>query len=42
MSHTGFLVAGYGVTLAGIFAYLWRLRRLERELERRETGGTPE
>lgn len=41
MSHTAFLVAGYGLTFTAILAYLWRLRRLERDLEREERPGTP-
>jgi hypothetical protein len=36
MNPVPFIAAGYAITLAAIIGYLWRLRRLERRLEREE------
>lgn len=38
MNPIPFIVAGYGLTFAAILGYLWRLRRLERRIEREERG----
>lgn len=39
MNPVPFIVAGYGLTFAAILGYLWRLRRLERRIEREEGAG---
>ncbi len=40
MNPLPFIVAGYGLTLASIVGYVWRLRRLERRIGREEAGHT--
>ena len=38
MNNPLFLIAGYGITFVAIVAYLMRLRRLERDVDREENA----
>lgn len=41
MNPVPFIVAGYALTFVAILGYVWRLRRLERRIEREEGARRP-